>query len=519
MTDFEVAIIGFGPVGAVAACQLGQAGIHTLVIDSTDTIYDKPRAVALDHEIARILQGLGLAQALADCAEPFTDSVYFGTDGRAIKRLTMLPEPHPQAWIPSMVFLQPKLEAAVRARAGTLPSVTIALRNTLTALAQDAEAVTLDIATPEGPQKVSARYVIACDGASSSTRRMLDLRLEDLGFDEPWLVIDVLLNAAGLKNVPVTSVQYCEPFRPCTYVICTGNHRRWEISLRPGEDPREMETPEKVWQLLSRWITPQDGTLWRSAAYRFHALVAESWRKKRVFIAGDAAHQQPPFLGQGLCQGLRDVANLSWKLIRCLRGHSGDSLLDTYGSERSAHVRKLTGIIKHIGGVIGERDLEKAKQRDNRLIAQAGGTIHPVPRQDLIPALDAGFISAKAHPARGTLFPQPWIETPTGRQRLDDVAGGGLRLILGPDAGMPDNALDRAMSGIGGTVLHIGGEAGLVECDDVVRDWMARHQTSHALVRPDHVVFGAVPDEKSALAMVEEAQQCLWGGTITIGKQ
>ncbi len=513
MADFEVVVIGFGPVGAVAACQLGQAGIRTLVIDSAEGIYDKPRAVALDHEIARILQGLGLADALADCAEPFTDSIYYGADGRVIKHLTMLPEPHPQGWTPSMVFLQPKLEAAVRARTATFPSVTIALRHSLTAVSQDADTVTLDIATPDGPSRVTARYAIGCDGASSATRKILELRLDDLGFDEPWLVVDVLANAKGIEKLPVTSVQYCEPSRPCTYVICTGNHRRWEISLLAGEDPREMATPERVWQLLSRWITPDEGSLWRSAAYRFHALVAQDWRMGRVFIAGDAAHQQPPFLGQGLCQGLRDVANLSWKLIRCLKGQSGDRLLDSYGPERSGHVRKLTGMIKQIGGLIGERNAQNARARDDRLIAASGGTIAPVPRQDLMPALDGGFISAGGHRACGTLFPQPWIKTGAGRQRLDDVAGGGLRLIAGPDAEVPDEALGRAIARIGGKVIQIGGTSGLPECEDVVRDWMARFQAQYALVRPDHVVFGAAAEAGATLALLEEAQTWLLPAT------
>src|SRR5690606_31037996 len=123
-------------------------------------------------------------------------------------------------------------------------------------------------------------------------------------------------------------------------------HRRWEISLNPGEDPQEAATPEATWRLLSRWLTPEDGELWRQASYRFHALVARQWRLGRVFIAGDAAHQQPPFLGQGMCQGVRDVANLAWKLAAVVRGEVGgaaaEALLDSYGTERTAHVRALT---------------------------------------------------------------------------------------------------------------------------------------------------------------------------------
>lgn len=510
MTDYEVAIVGFGPVGAVAACLLGQAGIRTLVIDRSETIYDKPRAVALDHEIARVLQGIGLAGALADCAEPFTDSVYFGADGRVIKRLTMLPEPHPQGWMPSMVFMQPVLEAAVRDRVHAFPSVSVELGQALTDLRQDSETAFLDIAGPAGRKTITARYVIGCDGASSTVRKLADLPRDDLGFDEPWLVVDVLANARGLEKLPKTSVQYCEPARPTTYVICTGAHRRWELRLLEGENPAEMEKPENVWRLLARWITPEDATLWRSASYRFHALVGASWRQRRVFIAGDAAHQQPPFLGQGLCQGIRDAANLGWKLIRCIRGSAGDALLDTYGPERAGHVRKLTGIIKNIGGLIGERDLARAHVRDGRLIAEAGGAIPPVPRQDLMPALDCGFVSASSHPARGTLFPQPWIVANGERHRLDDVAGGGLRLIAIADAPLADD-LRHGMVALGGTTIRIasstssGGALTFTECDTVVRDWFARHGTTHAFVRPDNYVFGVAADSASALALVNEA--------------
>jgi 3-(3-hydroxy-phenyl)propionate hydroxylase len=514
MADYEVAIVGFGPVGAVAACLLGQAGIRTLVIDRSEAIYDKPRAVALDHEIARVLQGIGLADALADCAEPFTDSVYFGADGRVIKRLTMLPEPHPQGWTPSMVFMQPTLEAAVRDRVRAFPSVNVKLGQTLTDLRQDSETAFLDIEGPAGRKTITAHYVIGCDGASSTVRKLADLPREDLGFDEPWLVVDVLANARGLEKLPKTSVQYCEPARPTTYVICTGSHRRWELRLLEGENPGEMEKPENVWRLLARWITAEDATLWRSASYRFHALVGASWRQKRVFIAGDAAHQQPPFLGQGLCQGIRDVANLGWKLIRCIQGSAGDALLDTYGPERAGHVRKLTGIIKSIGGLIGERDLACAHARDDRLIAEAGGTIVPVPRQDLMPALDCGFVSASPHPGRGTLFPQPWIAATDGKQRLDDVAGGGLRLITIADAHLTDD-LRRRMAALGGSSFRMASGASIgdaltfTECDTVVRDWFTRHGTTYALVRPDNYVFGVASDSASAKALIDEAASLL----------
>ncbi len=245
MRRFDVVIVGFGPVGAIAACLFGQAGLRTLVIDSVAEIYDKPRAVALDHEIARVLQGLGLGEALAACAEPFTDSVYFGAQGQVIKRLTMLPPPHPQGWTPSMVFMQPKLEQAVRDHVRRYASVTVALGCTLTGLTQGPEGVTLTINGPEGEETIESRALIGCDGASSTTRKLAGLGLTDLGFDEPWLVVDVLANEAGLAKLPKTSVQYCEPARPTTYVICTGNHRRWEFSLNPARIHARWRSPKR----------------------------------------------------------------------------------------------------------------------------------------------------------------------------------------------------------------------------------------------------------------------------------
>jgi len=178
--------------------------------------------------------------------------------------------------------------------------------------------------------------VIGCDGASSTVRRLAGIALEDLVFDEPWLVVDVKVEPHALAGLPQNSAQFCDPARPASYIVGPGNHRRWEIMLLPGEDPLQMAQPDAVWPLLSKWLTPEDGELWRAAAYRFHALVADDWRRGRVFIAGDAAHQQPPFIGQGMCQGLRDVANLLWKLDRVMRGQSSPRLLDSYTVEPNA---------------------------------------------------------------------------------------------------------------------------------------------------------------------------------------
>jgi len=488
---YDVAIVGFGPAGAVAAGLLGAQGIRTYVCDRLRDVYDKPRAIALDHEITRLFQQMGVARQIKPYLEPFTDSVYYGVDGQIIKRMSTVALPWPLAHTPSVVFTQPPVERVLRAHALSFDCVTVELGQTMTQLTQDAGGATLALMGDDGrASSVRARYVIGCDGASSTVRSQVGITLEDLDFDEPWLVVDVLVNDQGLAKLPTTSVQYCKPERPSTYLICPGRHRRWEISINPGEDPQQMATPEGTWKLLAPWLTPDDATLWRQASYRFHALVASEWRQGRVFVAGDAAHQQPPFLGQGMCQGLRDVANLCWKLGAVLRAGAPEHLLDTYGAERKGHVKELTTRIKGIGKIICERDPVRARERDARLLAECGGVVKPTPRQDVQPALQAGLLAAQAHPARGTLFPQPWLNLGAGEpRRMDDLLGCGWRLVLNRDASAGLQALARGLKLPGLCVAQLG-TPGCTETEGVLQRWFERQSCSAALVRPDHYVYG-----------------------------
>lgn len=490
--DYDVAIVGFGPSGAVAAGLLGAQGIRTFVCDRLRDVYDKPRAIALDHEIMRLFQQMGVIRQIEPYLEPFTDSVYYGVDGQVIKRMSTVPPPYPMAHPPSVVFTQPPLERVLRSHAEAMACVTVALGQSLIQLNQDAQGVTLELEADDGHRTaVRARYLMACDGASSTVRTQVGIALEDLDFDEPWLVVDVLVNARGRAKLPTTSVQYCNPERPSTFLICPGDHRRWEIAINPGEDPKALATPEGAWRLLVPWITPQDATLWRQASYRFHALVAAQWRQDRVFIAGDAAHQQPPFLGQGMCQGLRDVANLCWKLGAVLRGEAGDALLDTYGVERKGHVTALTTRIKDIGRIVCERDSARARERDARLLAECGGVVQPTPRQDVQPALAHGLLAEQAHAARGTLFPQPWLRVAEGDEpsRMDDVLGSGWRLVLAASAPREAIAAEASQTWPGLRMARLG-DADLRETEGVLADWFARHGAMAAWVRPDHYVYG-----------------------------
>ena len=512
---YDVAIVGFGPSGAVAAGLLGAQGLRVFVCDKAREVYEMPRAFALDHEIMRVFQQLGIAQEVLAFAEPFTPSEFYGVDGQLIKRFTTVEPPYPLGYVPSLVFTQPEVERVLRAHVQNLPGVDVALGCELTSLAQNADEVTLDLKQDDATQrKVRARYVVACDGATSTVRNAVGIELQDLGFDQAWLVVDVRVNSQGLAKLPQTSVQYCEPGRPCTFLIGPKNHRRWEISINEGEDPKAVATPEGTWKLLSRWLTPEDGSLWRQASYRFHALVAGRWRAGRVFVAGDAAHQQPPFLGQGMCQGIRDVANLCWKLGAVLRGEAPEALLDTYGDERKAHVTELTTRIKGIGLLVGERDVAKARARDAYLLEECGGVVKSVPRQNVQPALQGGLLSSRPHAAIGTIFPQPWVRhgpAEAGRALLDAVTGTGWRLLLSPAAAAWCPVLPAGITRVvvvGDSNDTENADCAVQELEGVVSSWWSRMEARAAIVRPDHCVYAAANSAPAlAAAMAGLTQQ------------
>lgn len=496
--DVAVCVIGFGPTGALAANLLGRLGIATLAIDRSAEIYPKPRAIALDHEIMRLFDGIGVAEAVMPHTAPFTASEHFGAQGQLIRRIDMIGPPYPLGYVPSLVFSQPPVEAVLRERASCWPGVEIALGTVFEGLEQEADGVRLRLRGPDGAaRQVKAGYVIGCDGASSAMRQALGIGLDDLAFDEPWLVVDVMLHPGAEARLPQYSAQHCNPARPTSYLIGPGLHRRWEIMLLPGEDRIAMEEPAQVWRLLAPWLSPSDGTLWRASSYRFHALVAQDWRVGRVFLAGDAAHQQPPFIGQGMCQGLRDVANLVWKLDAVLRGAAQPALLDSYGEERGAHVRELTGRIKAIGKVICERDPEEAAARDARILAEGGGAPRTITRQEIVPPLSSGLIAAT--PGAGTLAPQPMLIQDGAEILLDRLCGTGFRLLI--DAAAPDADAIAALADAGVTPIRIGA-GGLVERDGVMARWFVALGCHAALVRPDHYVYGTARDASGVAVLL-----------------
>ena len=309
----------------------------------------------------RLIQTVGLADATQPLVHVSPGMKFLDDTGRLLLDWPRPSEPGPQGWHASYRFHQPEFERVLRDGLARFPSVSLRLRSEVFALDQEADAVVVryeDLSTG-GLVNCRARYVVGCEGARSLVRRVIGAPIEDLGFHERWLVLDALLKRPR-PDLGNYSVQHCSRQRPATYVRGTGNRRRWEIAVLPGENDTTLTQPAKVLELLKPWVEPEDIELERVAVYTFHSAIARRWRSGRLLIAGDSAHLTPPFLGQGVCAGMRDVANLAWKLGRVLRDQNDEGLLDTYQTERAPHVREYIELAVRLGGLINTKAMEAA---------------------------------------------------------------------------------------------------------------------------------------------------------------
>jgi 3-(3-hydroxy-phenyl)propionate hydroxylase len=516
---YDVAIVGCGPVGATLAALLGKRGWRVAIIDKAREIFPLPRAIGLDHEVMRILQGIGGIDNLLPFTALYRPSVYLGCDGEPILRFDIGPPPFPLGWRPNYTFNQPKFEGWLRDRLASLPSVDINLGVEVTGIASGPDGVTLSLNDPRH-QTLQAKFAVACDGATSPVRRMLGIDLEDLEFDEHWLVVDMILSEQAQARLPDTNIQYCQPERPSTYVVLPGNHRRWEFMINDGEVAEALLEPSSLWKLLARWITPADAELWRAASYRFHAVVARQWRSGRCLLAGDSAHQMPPFLAQGMCQGIRDAANLEWKLHMVLGGDGSDKLLDSYETERKPNIREVTKAVWQLGKVICERNPGVALKRDEDLRAAQGGTIKTKVRQDLIPGIKDGIIS-RASPAAGSAFPQPVLARGEGSPlMLDDATGALFRIVVDWKDKLPADVLDdpflRAIDAASleirnGKEVMVNGISRGIDSHGQLSSWMAQHQCCAAIVRPDGCVFGTARSAEDLQRLLAELKAHILG--------
>jgi 3-(3-hydroxy-phenyl)propionate hydroxylase len=474
MADCDVLVVGLGPVGAALGALLARAGLRVIAIEKDTEVYPLPRAAHFDHEIMRLFQQLGIAEEVLRHARPAPAYEFRAADGQALLRFES-GHATPSGWAAGYMFHQPGVELALRetlAKAGA----EIRLGCRLIGLSQNGDSVTARLDGPHGTTTITARYLVGCDGGRSLVREAIGGALDDYGFDEPWLVLDVKL--AEDSRVPAINLQLCDPARPTTCVLMGPGRHRWEFMLLPGETPEQVLDDAFVAALLAPWETGPIA-IDRRAVYRFHALVAKQWRVGRVLLAGDAAHQMPPFAGQGMCSGLRDAANLAWKLAAVLRDGAGEKLLDSYQAEREPHVRSYIELAIHMGRVVCLLDPAAAAARNAGMLAEraAGRGNAPLPGG---PALVPGGLLAGSAGA-GTIFPQPWIEQDGQRIGLDAVLGEGAWLIGAPE-------LD---------------EARLAPFRAPLQAWLARQGAAAVLVRPDRYVFGTGDAAKLAAAYAD----------------
>jgi 3-(3-hydroxy-phenyl)propionate hydroxylase len=411
MSDVDVIVVGGGPVGVTTALLLAQRDFSVRVLERAPEVYDLPRAIVMDDEIQRVFQNAGLLDELRAITSPLRGAEFVRPDGERIIGAE-LPEDAdwPLGLHPTVTYYQPELEAFLR-EAAVRDGVELRLGVDVSSVEQDADGVS--VSTDAGT--MTSRWLVAADGASSRIRKQLGLRFVDQGYDQDWLVLDVRLRRS-VPTLPHVVQQVCDPHRPTTYVVGHDDYRRWEFQLQPGETRDEMVEPARVWQLLEGWLTPDDADLIRAVVYRFHATVADAMRVGRIFLAGDAAHQMPPFLGQGLCSGIRDAANLAWKLRLVADGRAADRLLDTYGEERMPHAAGVVAHAVDTGRLIDE--LSGRTPPQTGLDAAYGGS-RP------FPILRGGMLQGD-HPSVGRQFPQPTI----GGQPLDQMLGDEFAIVV-----------------------------------------------------------------------------------------
>ncbi|VCU71000.1 3-(3-hydroxy-phenyl)propionate/3-hydroxycinnamic acid hydroxylase [Pigmentiphaga humi] len=470
---FDVAIVGYGPVGAMLANLLGRAGLSVLVLDRDAEVYPLPRAIHFDGEVMRVFQAAGLKAEVQAVSRPGHAGMHFvNAAGRTLLIRGGTAQEGPHACANNYYFHQPELERVLREGVRRFANVTVRLECEVASLEERGDCVELTCAKEEGVLR--ARYVVGCDGARSLVRKTMDSRMEDLGLHQPWLVFDAILKDGVAAHLPDHTVQYCDPGRPMTYCNVVGARRRWEIMVMPGDDRVRLVEPETLWQLVARWVTPAQADLERAVVYTFHSVLAHGWRKGRMLLAGDAAHQTPPFLGQGMCAGMRDAANLAWKLEAVLRGRAESALLDTYETERAPHVRAFVELAVRLGGIIQATDLEAARARDARFDA-GGPEIFEFPS----PGLGPGMLADDAAPV-GMPFAQPRLDD--GRL-LDDAVGSRFAVIGRPAALQAASPAARAAwAAWGACVLDRPGRT--------LEDWLDAHGAQAIVLRPDRYLMG-----------------------------
>src|SRR5580700_2299307 len=471
-TQEPVIVVGAGPAGCTAALLLADSGIHVTLLERYLQSHPLPRAVHLDDEVARVLDRIGVSEGFLARSRPGSGLRLLDARHRVMAEFRRDQQPSQHGFPQANMFHQPDLEELLLARVDRHPLISLRRGADVTGLDGALDPLTADPVRVHArvagqPQTFTGRVVLGCDGANSTIRQLAGITMDDLGFTERWLVVDIRAET-GLNTWDGVE-QICDPARPATFMHVTGARYRWEFQLGDGENEAGLVTPAALGRLLQPWTGRSDLAglqIIRSATYTFRAQMASRFRSGRIFLLGDAAHLTPPFIGQGLAGGLRDADNLAWKLACVLTGLAGEDLLDTYDSERRPHATALVKKAVRVGwAMTGGQDRAAAVRRialaaavrSERICQAMGSTATPRLKTGAMARIPRRRTVGMPAPLRpGSLIPNPLVsagESPP--VRLDTVLAGRTAVLTTrqPDAELADycHRHGLALVRIGGT--------------------------------------------------------------------
>jgi 2-polyprenyl-6-methoxyphenol hydroxylase-like FAD-dependent oxidoreductase len=508
---YDVVIAGYGPTGMLAAILLGRAGHKVAVIERHRTLYNLPRVGIVHDDVLRMFQEIRVIDRILP-ATYFLPAYEMGFHDEVLLSNDVSPlEAH--GWPEMTSIYQPAFEAELDIEANSLASVDVLQGWAVTAIDQDADGVTVRIDGDEDSRDVRGKYLIGADGGNSFVRDALGIRYEDLGFDQAWLVVDGKQKRGRGRRPELR--QFCEPEQPGMTMQMGPDHRRWSFMIFDDETVEDALKPENIWKRLDR---PEGGTeddfeIIRAVNYQFRSLIAKRWQNGRVFLAGDSAHQMPPFLAQGMCSGFRDAHNIAWKLDLVLHGLAAPALLETYEAERAPNARATIIESMKVGQNVNERDPEKVRIRNDQLRTLQSAHDGAMGDKKLIafrvPGFEAGLISSDHG---GRPVGQSVVATRHREGKFDDVAGHGFVIIS--RNGRPRDVLgedDLAFwAELGGKIVHIGdGNGTLKDVDGYFTRLMDELSCDAIVKRPDYYMFGACPRVADLPTLIAELRHRL----------